>query len=374
MKILQISSAPISYLGGTEKVVWEISKRMSKKNDVTILQTNLYEPTTASGISFKEGVKIITCKNNLFFGGYGYSKEFTKKLKDIWKDYDLIHIHGYGRFASDFSLKFLRNKKPTIFTAHGFFHSKQYSFFKKLHDNTLGKSIKYAKYCTALTKLDFKEYLHREVKKERIIEIPNGVDLKKFFKVTKKEVEQFKSKFGLKKDFILYVGRIHQSKGLQYVIEAIKDLDTKFIIVGKDAGYKKELKEKIENLRISKKVIFTGNLNEKELLSAYKASKTFVLFSEWEGFGLVVIEAMAAGTTVITSDRGALPFLIKDNQNGMISKYPNVKELESKIRDSLKKNTKIHQIEKNAKEFSKKFSWEKVAMDYVQLYNKAIKK
>ena len=129
MKILQISSAPVSYLGGTEKVIWEISKRFAKNNEVTILQTTLYEPKKKSGTSYEQGIKIITCNNDSFFGGYGYSRKFKEKLKEVWKEYDIVHIHGYGRFTSDFSLKFLKNKKLIIFTAHGFFHSKKDAFF-----------------------------------------------------------------------------------------------------------------------------------------------------------------------------------------------------------------------------------------------------
>ncbi len=62
MKILHISSVPVEYSGGTEKVIWELAKRQADNNEVTILQTNLYMPDKKENIILNEGVKIIRKK------------------------------------------------------------------------------------------------------------------------------------------------------------------------------------------------------------------------------------------------------------------------------------------------------------------------
>ena len=82
MKILQISSVPVTYSGGTEKVVWEISKRLAKRNKITVLQTTLYDPEKKAGRTYKEKVEIVTFKNELFLGGYGFSPYF--KISEIF--------------------------------------------------------------------------------------------------------------------------------------------------------------------------------------------------------------------------------------------------------------------------------------------------
>ncbi len=371
MKILQISSAPVSYLGGTEKVVWEISKRLSKDHDVTILQTTLYDPKKSSGITSEDNVKIITCKNDFFLGGYGYSKEFVKKLKEIWKDYDVIHVHGYGRFASDLSLKFLKNKKPIIFTAHGFFHSKKAALFKKMHNITKGGLLKKATYCTALTKLERKQYLGRGVKKEKIKIVPDGVDLKQF---ETKTALNLKKKYSKNKKIVLYIGGLHESKGLQYVVRAIKDLDVKFLIFGVDRGYEKKLRKLVHELGLDEKVVFGGFVDESSKAKIYSIADVFVLFSEWEGFGLVLIEAMASGKPAIVSDRGALPFLVKNGKNGLIVKYPDIEKLKLSLESLLKDDVKRKKIGKEAKKFSKKFDWDIIVKKYGSLYKGAIKK
>ena len=80
MKILHISSARIDYPGGTEKVLWEIARRQVKKNKVTILQTNLYEEKKDfKKNEIRNNIKTITCKNDSFLGGFGYSKDLSVK-------------------------------------------------------------------------------------------------------------------------------------------------------------------------------------------------------------------------------------------------------------------------------------------------------
>lgn len=369
MKILQISSVPVSFQGGTEKVVWEISKKLSEKHEITILQTNLYLPEEKSSSADKDNVKIITCKNDRFLGGYGFSKEFKRKLKEIYKNFDIIHIHGYGRFTSDFSLKFLKNKKPIVFTAHGFFHSKKANLIKKLHYVLKGRLLKNANVCTALTELEKKQYRRLGVKEEKIKVIPNGIDIDRF---NVKILREFGKKYSDGKKVLLYVGRIHESKGIQYVIEAIKDLDLKFLIVGNDAGYKDILERKINNLGIENKVKILENINDVELAKIYKISDMFVLFSEWEGFGITSIEAMAAGKPVIVSNRGALPYLVKNNQTGFVVEFPKAEKLRDKIIFLLENGKKAKEMGENGKGEAKKYDWKNIIKQYEEVYREAI--
>jgi len=375
MKILHVSSVPISYPGGTEKVIWELARRQAKKNKVTILQTNLYEEKKKFKRRYlKEGIEIITCKNDFFLGGFGYSREFVRKLKEIWANFDIVHVHGHGRFTSNFSLKFLHKKKPIIYSPQGFFHDKKNSFFKKMYNLIFKGRLRFATFSTGLTENDYKTFESLGIARESVRIIPCGIETEKFREVNKKNILKFKRKYGLSKKTLLYVGRIHESKGLQYVIKSIKDIDCKLLVVGYDAGFKKDLTHLIEKLDLGDKVIFTGKLGDEDLARAYFSSDAFVLFSEWEGFGIVVLEAMASGLPVIVSDRGALPTLIKNRENGLIAKFPNVKELEKQIK-LLFENKKLNQkIKKSGQIFVKNFKYPKISKQYRKLYEKAIKK
>lgn len=374
MNILQVSSARVQYPGGTEKVAWELSKFLSRQGHrITILQTNLYEEENSfKRIEKKEGVKIITCKNDKFLGGFGYSKEFKKRLREIWKNYDLVHIHGHGRFTSDYSLNFLKNNVPIVYTAHGFFHSEKAGKAKKIHDKVFGRLLRNATFCTALTKIEKERYVQLGVSKKRIKIIPNWVDLKKF-KRRKVDKGKILEKYNLKKmKTLLYVGRVHESKGLQYVIDAIKDIDVNLIIIGRGTVFGEELMHKINKLGLSKRVKLLGTVNDKKLLEAYALADVFVLFSEWEGFGIVALEAMASGLPVVASDRGALPSLITNKKNGLIVEFPNVKELETQIRLIIKDKELTDDIKKNGRDFVEKFGYSKIAKEYEGLYERAI--
>jgi len=371
MKILQITSTPVFYPGGMERVIWEISKRLAKKHEVVILQTNLYDKKTKyEKIETKDDVKIITCKSFFLFG-YGYSLEFKKALKRIWKDFDVVHIHGCGRFTTDFSLKFLKDKIPIVFTSHGFFHSKKAKIFKFFDRRILKKGFRNVRFANALTKAEFDEYNNFGISNERIVEIPNGIDLKKF-KKDDGDVEDLRKKYGLGDKVVLYVGRIHESKGLGFLVRAVEDIDCQVLIVGRDGGYRKELESLAERLGIQDRIIFTGGVSEKDLISSYFASDVFVLPSQHEGFGIVVIEAMAAGLPVIVSDRGSLPYIVKDGVDGFVLKYGDVEELKKGMKKLLGDKDLGRKFGKEGGKSVKKYDWDRVVEKYERIYKKAL--
>ncbi|MFH1308562.1 MAG: glycosyltransferase family 4 protein [Patescibacteria group bacterium] len=362
MRILQITATFFPVIGGQEKVVYEISKRLIKKGyKVDILTSDsLCEDQNLPSVSQLEGIKIIRLKNTKHLAGYGYAPALKKWLKQYERNYDLIHSHGYNRYLSEFAIGF--TKLPVVFTPHGFIHTKKNMFFKRLHDKTVGKKIRKCEVCTALTKLDYKDYKRLGVRNDQIWDVPNGVDIEKFKKVDKKLVDKLKKKYKLK-NTLLFVGRIHESKGLQYVAEAIKHLDCKLLIIGKDAGFKDKLK--------SDKIIFGGSLTDKELIAAYHACDVFVLFSEWEGFGIVVIEAGAAKKPVITSDRGSLPYIVKDN--GIMVPFKDIKTLREKIQYLLKNKKVAKKMGENGFKIAKNYSWDSVVNKLIKAYQFSLK-
>ena len=373
MRILQITSTFFPVDGGQERVVYEISKRLVKQGHrVDILTTNLLCKEKVKNKEKIDGINVIRLKNDFYLGGYGFSKEAMSWLEKNWKNYAVVHSHGYNRFLSEFSVWALGGKLPVIFTPHGFIHTKRNYFFKVIHDITLGKWIRKADRLTALTKLDFIDYKKLGISKEKVIEIPNGVDVKEFSKGTKKEVDKFKKKYGLSKT-VLFVGRIHESKGLQYVIEAIKNIDCKLLIIGEDAGYKKELERKIRDIGIGDKVIFMGHLEDKDKIAAYHSCDLFVLFSEWEGFGITVIESMAAGKPVIVSDRGSLPFLVGNGKEGFIVPFKDIDNLKKRMKFLLEENKISKQIGLKGLKKSRKYDWKNIVNNYLKAYKSAIK-
>ena len=363
MKILEINSVPISYPGGTEKIVLELSERFSKRHDVTVLQTNLYMEEHEAGEKKLGKIKVITCLNNFFLGGMGFSMSFRKKLKEIYSDYDVIHIHGHGRFTSLYALWFLKNKKPVIYTAHGFFHTSKFSLAKKFYDY-LFKSLKTNAFCTAITPLEKESYASLGISKDKIIYLPNWVDLKKLKRVSPKKY--FENNFPT----ILHVGRIQENKGLPLVLESIKNLDVNFLVAGRDVGYVDKMKKEISKLNLSSKVKYLDSPSDKERNVAYSSADVFILFSEWEALGLVVLEAMAFGLPVVVSDRGGLPFIVEDGKNGFVVEYKDVSKLRDKIRLICDRPDLRKSFGRENLRFVKNFNIDSVIKLYEELYEK----
>jgi glycosyltransferase involved in cell wall biosynthesis len=376
MKILQISSTFLPVIGGTENVVFETCRELGKEgHEVTVITTDLYyKDQEFIKEETIDGIKVLRFHNKKFLGGYGYAPEVIKWLKENCMDYDIAHCQGFNRYTSEFALKYLAGKIPTIFTPHGFIHTKKNMMAKRIHDVIMKRVIQKADFCTMLTQLDKKDYERLGVEKKRLVEIPNGVNTKKYTNVSKTESENFKRKYNIKDNTILTVGRVHKSKGIQYILDAIKDLDCNLLVVGPDGGYKEELEKQIEEYSIRERIIFTGPVSNEELVAAYNVADIFVLASEWEGFGLVAIEAMASGTPVITSNRGALPYLINNNKNGFLIEYKDIEQLKNKIKYLLSNKVKQKNFITEGKKTAQKYDWKSIIKLNINMYKEAMKK
>jgi colanic acid/amylovoran biosynthesis glycosyltransferase len=133
------------------------------------------------------------------------------------------------------------------------------------------------------------------------------------------------SEFGKRNSIIiLTVARLSEEKGLKWAIKAIRKLldrnpefDVKYCIVGDGPQYT-ELKKLSQKLGLEKKVFFLGGMKQTEVIQEIHKADIFLLPSIEEAFGLVLLEAQAAGLPVIATSVGSVADAIKDNQSGFI--------------------------------------------------------
>jgi len=117
--------------------------------------------------------------------------------------------------------------------------------------------------------------------------------------------------------YFLFVGHPEPRRGIEYLIEAFdlflkKNPAYKLIIVGKDNEYRNNLIKKVRSLGIEEKVFFTGFISSEKLSSLYLHAEAFIYPSLYEGFGLTILEAMAHGCPVITTNISSLPEVAND--------------------------------------------------------------
>lgn len=160
--------------------------------------------------------------------------------------------------------------------------------------------------------------------RENIVIIPNGVDLNKFSEYYDREA--FRNQFaGADEKLVLYVGRLVYEKGAHVLVNAISKVlqrvNAKFVIVGE--GYLKDsLMKQTWELGLGRRVFFTGFLDDRLVKLLYRTADVCAVPSLYEPFGIVALEAMAAGTPVVTSGVGGLSEVIEHDKTGVIV-YPN---------------------------------------------------
>jgi glycosyltransferase involved in cell wall biosynthesis len=180
-------------------------------------------------------------------------------------------------------------------------------------------------------------------------------------------MDEFKNKYGIKKDYILFVGTLQPRKNIARLIEAFSKIktDIELVIVGKKGWLYEEILAAPKKYGVENKVKFLDSVSNEELPYFYQNAVSFVLPSLYEGFGLPVLEAMKYGCPVVISNISSLPevggdaVLYVDPQS--VDDIKNKLELiinDEKLRKEL--------IEKGYKQV-KKFSWEKTARETLRV-------
>jgi glycosyltransferase involved in cell wall biosynthesis len=154
---------------------------------------------------------------------------------------------------------------------------------------------------------------------DKVKVIPNGVS-KRFRPVESFElIGNIREKYGIKKDYILYVGNFRPHKNVPTLLEAFAKLPTKLrdnyqlVLTGKLDRYSTRLREMINNLRLDGEVVFIRMVYEEDLPALYSGAMIFVFPSLYEGFGLPPLEAMSCGTPVICSNVSSLIEVVGDS-------------------------------------------------------------
>jgi glycosyltransferase involved in cell wall biosynthesis len=135
----------------------------------------------------------------------------------------------------------------------------------------------------------------------------NGLDPMLFAAVTEPDMREARRKFGLPDEFVLTVGHFERRKNYLRLIDSIallrqRGIICNLVIVGNDSGERRLVEAKVADCDLTRQVKILSGLSDLEVRCLYKLSALLVFPSSYEGFGIPILEAMAAGTPVILSD------------------------------------------------------------------------
>ncbi len=268
--------------------------------------------------------------------------------------------------SQNLALPLLFKKRKCVVTVHDIipFATKTYSTsFERLVYPFLLRALRTATHIIAdseYTKKDLLRYI--QYPSNKITVIPLGIDHNEFHP---------NKKLRRKKNTLLYVGSEAKRKNLIVLLKALALVtqeipEVQLIKVGKaqDATMHKKILKTISQLNLTEHVIWKDYVEA--LRDEYNQATLFVFPSLYEGFGFPVLEAMACGCPVITSDKTSIPEIAGDA--AMYFDGQNEKDLAKKIIFILKDKSVQQKMAKKGMNQAKKFTWEKCAEETMKVY------
>jgi len=337
MNVLIVGITPPE-TGGSEKHIYEITKRLAKSRDIAILtQKGSSCSKFAKTIEIDLPNKPLILRNFIFL-----LKVFAYFL--FSKRYDLVHIHENYLFLLAPLLKLKARK--FIATAHGCFGFAYYEnlFLRKIY---FGLIKIFADTVIFVYEPEY-QLFNKDIPQAKYI--PNGVDTSAF-KWSKTVTEN-----------IVYFGRFHPKKGITYLINAFLDIKIRYpklrlVLIGEETEYQRTLRRMVEGIS---NIDFLGFVDDESLAKLLISAKAIVLPSLSEGSSLAVFSALASSRPLITTNIPANKFLERENV-ALLVEPADSEALASAIMKLIENNKLADKLAENGRKLSQKYDWNFIA-------------
>jgi glycosyltransferase involved in cell wall biosynthesis len=366
MKILHLVKYYDPCKGGMESLVKLIVEGCLKvsKNLFFTIYSNSHTPTFSQIRRISNDVTIVNERTPLIFKSQPLNITYSG-LKHLIMNNDVIH-HHYPFPSMEFSLyrnvKHLKNKK-FILTWHANVKNTRWRWVEGFYNLLIIKLLDRADkiIVTSPQLYDSSSILTKY--SEKVTIIPLSFD--------PHYLSDKPRKFPCDRSFeLLFVGKLREYKGVEYLLKAILTLDVTLKIVGNGEELN-NLQNLVRDLNITNKVTFICDADDDLLSSIYKNSDLLILpsISEAEAFGLVQLEAMANGLPVINTNlESGVPFVSLNEFSGITVTPKNVNELKYAIEKIITNKNLYELFSSNALQRVKVFSREKMIESYMNLY------
>jgi glycosyltransferase involved in cell wall biosynthesis len=320
MRIIVTAFSIAPRTGGLRVGVLGLCKGLANRgHKVSLYTTNADEDKTLNvplGVStLVEGVEVFFYPAQKVLFGNVLSYPMVSALKNAVPNADLVLIHSLYQLSSTAAAYYCRQfRVPYVVRPHG------------ILDPTLARRrrwlLKWAylqffekKNLNSAAAIQFSSSMEEEMAKDFMtikspkLLIPEGIDVEPFKKLPHKG--SFRARYPEMegKSLILHLGRVHQKKGLELLVEAFYQIakrrdDVHLVLAGSgDADFVMRITKMLHDFGIFDRATITGQLDEDTKLAVLQDADIFVLASYGENFGLSVVEAMACGLPVLISDK-----------------------------------------------------------------------
>ena len=365
MKVLHIGKYYPPYPGGIEtycKIICEGLVTKGIEVDIVVANNiNNFSEEVINNVKVyrlpRRGVlsSIPVAPNMIFF--------LRKLVKN--NNYDMIHLH-FPNPMGEIAYLFTGYRGKLIITYHT--DASMRNKLKLLYVPIINKVLKSAHYIIVtsenyLKKLSIPDRLRNKCK---IVPIPVSPHF--LSESDTGEIAQIKAKYG---DFVLFIGNLSSYKGPEYLIGAMKNINCNLVIAG-IGSENLNLRNRVKSLNLEDRVSFLGRVEDSDLRNFYDACTVFCLpsVSSMETFGIVLLEAMARGKPVVSTEVGTgTSFVNLDGRTGFVVSPRSPKDLSDSINRILNDNGLREQMGINArKRVLENFTAEKVIDSIAELY------
>jgi glycosyltransferase involved in cell wall biosynthesis len=290
----------------------------------------------------------------------------------------IIHAHDWLAAKAGIGLKHL-NRVPLVSTIHATEYGRRGGVFsdynRMIHEIEvwLGSESKRVICCSHFMAEQVNKVLGVPYEKIRVI--PNGIDPAIFTNL--KGVGEVRSRFAERGEkLVLFVGRLVVEKGVHVLLDAIpkvlQKVEAKFVIAG-DGYLRSEVVKRVAERGLGGKVHVTGYLDTDTIRRLFLAADVCVIPSLYEPFGIVALEAMAAGCPVVASDTGGLSEIVEHEKTG-VKVYPNNPDsLAWGILRVLESKDLVERLKKNMREkVEREYRWSTIAQATKAVYQEAL--
>jgi glycosyltransferase involved in cell wall biosynthesis len=381
-KLCIVTHTFLPHVGGIERVVYEQSKRLMKKNfDPTVLTHRNY---TQSEYTY-DGIKV-RCYDALNIGfrlGIPYpipNVTSYKTFLEAVKSSTLIHAHGHPYLSSLVAAKLAkRYKKPFVLTQHNTFieYNGIWDNVENINDLAVGKqTLKLAQKIIVISNATKDYVLRLGANPEKIEVIYNGVDLDRFKPIADAGSE-VRRKLGISEDAIVAatVRRLVYKNGIDTLLESARITIQKnprlvYLIIGKGPDFN-DVKARVSQLGIEKNFVLAGFVSDEDLPKFYNAADFFVLPSKsGEGLPLVALEAMACGLPLLATDVGGIKEVLINTYGKIVP--PNNPQLMAKASLDFAKTKLSSQRGKLRNIMTERYSWDVNVAKLAKIYEEII--
>jgi alpha-1,3-mannosyltransferase len=360
MRVLHVTPVFFPAVGGIETVVRDLVLHLRRRS---IVADVLHVSPSNKGRQQERVDDSIVWRASLFPNRL----VGVAAIRSLLMSYDLLHVHDpQGMALSANVLLQGWGKKKLLSTHGGYFHTAHRSVIKKLHWQLFaGTILEQYDDVLASSTADRDKF---KTKAHHVKLVTNGVDVAKFLSVDRR--------ISLPATRWLYWGRLSQNKRVDLLVSTVKQardagIDVHLTIAGRDFdGLLPSIRAKIASCGLNEHVrVRAGLLSDADLLAEISAHSVFITASEYEGFGLSVIEAMAAGLIVICRNIAPLNGFVTPDRNGALIGFDGSDgDLASIKALCTASNAEISAMQELARATADQFSWDNVINQYIQVY------